>query len=285
MHHHSSARRYRTALLILLIPLLALTSAPAPTARASSKFDFAANGLPQPRSAYYNGATGYSTLLDRIRANANATWATTSLLRGEREFRARGGVLKRYLTTAWIWFENGSSGWPDPYEINCRNSSTYSQVSLLCGSSNFQIAGYQAYTRRHDYLKMYRKFYGDSSLQTVMKRVVDNSYRAIRAAWRYKDSGQQKGLVSTYLPRLSTATVADISPNSGFFTNRGQFFTLIVGKDPYVAVALNSYAVSDGDLVRALKYYRCAYGYICSREKQLLSNMVAALIIYETGSL
>jgi hypothetical protein len=273
------------ALVGLLLCTLSLLISPTPAAHASSKFDFRANGLPEPRSYYYNGATGYSTLLDRIRANSRATWATSNLLRGEREFRARGGVVKRYLTTAWIWFENGSAYWPDPYLINCRNSSADSQVSLLCGSSNFQIAGYQAYTRRYDYVRMYRKFYGDSQLRTVMQRVVDNSYRASRSAWSYTYSGQQKGLVATYRPRIGTATIGDISPNSGFFTNRGQFFTLIVGKDPYVAIALNSYAVSDGDLVRALKNYSCAYGYICAREKQLLSNMVAALIIYETGSL
>ena len=66
---------------------------------------------------------------------------------------------------------------------------------------------------------------------------------------------------------------------------RGQFYTLILGKHPYMVIALNSYAVSDSDLVYRLKTQSCAYGYICARHKQLLSNMVAALIIYETGSL
>jgi hypothetical protein len=260
---------------------------PAGVARASSKFDFAAHGLPEPRSATVDGLKGYNALLSQLRSNPRASWGASWLLRGEREFRARGGVVKRYLTTGWVWFENGSALWPDPYLINCNNNASgyRSEASFYCGSTNIQIAGYRAYTRRNDYVRMYRVFWSDDKAGAVLRWALDRGPNASRSAWDYKYSGQQKGLVTEYAPQLGGVTLGDISPNRSVLSWRGQFFTYLLGKHPYMAVALNSFAVSDGDLVYQLRTRSCAYGYICAREQRLLSNMVAALIIFETGSL
>lgn len=280
-------RGYRDCITLLSVALLLLTMLALPTdgVQASSKFDFKAHGLPEPKRYTANGIKGYEVLLEQLRDNPDANWAAEFLLRGERTFAANGGIVKRYLTTAWIWFENGSAYWPDPYEINCANSPDRSEVSDYCGYKSIQIAGYQAYTRRNNYVTMFRKFWPDSDLVTILKRTAERSYHASRSKWNYNADAQQKGLVATYLPKIGTATINDISPNKDFFNGRAQFFTLLLGKHPYMAIALNSYAVSDGDLVRALKSSSCAYGYICASGKQRLANMVAALIIYETGSL
>lgn len=79
--------------------------------------------------------------------------------------------------------------------------------------------------------------------------------------------------------------MGDISPNVDFFSEKGQFFSLLVGKDPNMVIAFNSSAVSDDDLVAALKAGGCAYQYICAENKQLLSNMVAALYLIDGGTL
>ena len=262
---------------------------PAWVAGSVGAYDYAASGLPAPRSAgsYVNGVyvKGYDELVSQVRGSAKASWAARSLLEGERAFQDRGGTMKRYLSTAWVWFENSASGWPDPYEINCNDSlywyGTPTEVSAFCGYENHQVAGYQAYARRGDYVRMFRMFWSDAQLPAVLKTVADNGANAIRPQWNYRDPGQNKGLVARYLPGISGATIADISPSTGFLTERTQFHTLLLGKHPNMVAALNSFAVSDGDLVYALKYSSCAYGYICADGKQTLSNMVAALIVLE----
>lgn len=281
----SARPTYRTILIVLVFLSLAPLALPASTARASAAFDFRAHGLPEPRAdtVTLEGKLirGYDELLSRTLSRPDATWAVDTLLAAER-LVSQKVTIKRYLTTAWVWFENGSSYWPDPFEQNCSGAH---DVSYFCTRSGWQVAGYQMGAQRSKILLNFRLFWPESETSRIARSVVDGSYRASRIRWRYRDPGQQKGLVSEFLPGLDAVTAGDISPNSSIYTSRGQFFTNIVGKHPQMVIALNRYAVSDGDLVYRLKTQSCTYGYICAPYKQLIANMVAALIIRETGSL
>lgn len=241
-----------------------------------TSLDFAAWGLPKPKAEDSGGARGYERLKRQLESNNNARWAATQMLAGEREAKGRGFNVIRYLNTAWLWFENGSASWPDPYQVNCNDDRPgfTSTSSSFCSVRNFQISGYQAATRQNDYVRVFKTFYSDSQLKSVMQQVVDNSSKASQAKWKYNGE--------TIPSNISLNT---ISPNKDFFNQEAQKYTLILGKDPKISAALNSYAVSNGDLIRALKNQSCAYNYICATEKQILSNMVAALYIFEKGSL
>jgi hypothetical protein len=244
------------------------------------KPNFSALGLPNPTSA------GVADLKSQIQDDERATWAVKALLKGEKTAIDKGMDVIPYLTTGWIWFENGSAAWPDPYEINCNDnrSGYYSEVSIICTVSNFQIAGYQAAAQSGQYVSLFTKFYEPEELADVVKRVASDATNAIRPQWNYNDSGQQKGVNKQYITQLGSVKIGDISPNVDFFSEKGQYFTLLAGKDPTMAIALNSFAVSEDDLVSALKA-GCAYGYICGEEKQVLANMVGALYELDGGSL
>lgn len=247
-----------------------------PTDSDLSALDTTAWGLPPPKAEDTGGARGYTRLLAQIKGNSNANWATKALLDGEKLAKSKGYNVIRYLNTAWIWFENGSSSYPDPYQINCNDERPgfVSATSAFCSVRNFQIAGYQAADRQRDYTVAFKKFYNESDLRSVMQKVVDNSSKASQSRWRY--SGMS-------IP--NSISLANIAPSSNFFDPDTQKYTLIVGKDPNIVAALNSFAVSQSDVVRALKGSGCGYGYICATEKQILSNMAAALYIFENGSL
>ncbi|HLL60984.1 MAG TPA: hypothetical protein VK338_04660 [Candidatus Nitrosocosmicus sp.] len=249
---------------------------------------FSDYGLPQPNKS------GYEPILNRIRNNGNVKWSVENLLQGEKLGKQKGFNIKPYITTAWVWFEvdqKGTVGWPDVYGINCNdNRPGYtSEVSAFCPVNNFQIAGYQAKTRSNDYLNVYKRLYSDSDLRSVMQRVVSNSDKSVQPRFSYLSSNQQNKGLMQYLPNSeipNNISIADIAANSSEFSNqRKQFFTLIIGKDPAMVAVLNSYAVSDGDLIRCLKTQSNCYGYINSNLKQNIANIMAALIIYDRGQL
>lgn len=249
------------------------------------KPDFASMGLPQPQ------AGEVSDLKASLEGNEDAKWAATALLKGEKTVLDKGMKIIPYLTTAWIWFESGGmqedNTWPDPYAINCNDNRTgyVSEVSVICQSSNYQIAGYQAAAQSGQYVSLFTKFYDPGELAKVVQRVASDSQHAIRPQWNYNDPGQLKGVNKQYITQLSSVKIGDISPNVDFFSEKGQYFTLLVGKDPTMVIALNSFAVSDDDLVGALKSTSCSYGYICAGEKQRLSNLVASLYQFDGGTL
>lgn len=257
---------------------------PEPSRTPPGDIDFQALGLPQPIAT---GTSGYKELLYRFESDEKAAWAARSLLDAEANAEDKGIAVKRYLTTAWIWFENGAAAWPDPYEVNCNDNRPgyVSEVHFYCGAMNFQVGGYQAAYRSQDYVKMYQKFYEDDELVEVLKKVIENSDNAVREDWNYNADSQQKGLIASHLDAIDNVTIKDISPNTSFNSEKGQFWSLVLGKDPNMAIALNTFAVSDSDLVGALKSGGCGYGYICATEKQILSNMVAALYLYDGGEL
>jgi hypothetical protein len=246
-----------------------------PPLAAIPDIDFAAYGLPPPKAEAVNGARGYNQLLNQLKSNSSASWAAKELLDAEKIARGKGVNVKPYITTAWIWFENGAAKWPDPYEMNCNDNRAgfRSEVNFFCNSKNFQVAGYQATSRSNDYVRIFRALYAEKELKNVMQRVIDNSNRASQGTWRYSGS----------VP--SDISLRSIAPNSNFLSQQIQYYTLMLGKDPKMVVSLNSFAVSDGDLIRGLKNQACTYGYICATEKQVLSNMVAALYLFDTGSL
>lgn len=233
-----------------------------------TSFNYADYGLPQPQEA------GTESLFQSIGSNTNMAFWARRLLNSEKALIAKGVRVKPYLTTAWMWFEGGIT----PYSINCNDNRAgfSSEVSFFCSVRNFQVAGYQAATRRNDYVNIFNKCYGSgTAVSSVLKNVVNNSSYVGTAKWSYKDPGQQgKGLMQ-YMSSVNSATIANISPNSSFSDQKTQFLTLMLGKDPCMAIGLNSYAVSDSDLVRALKGN--GYGYIKAPQKQRIANMIAAL--------
>ena len=231
-------------------------------------------GLPNPVA---DGPNGYNTLKYKIESNGNAIWATKQLLEAEKYDQSKGINLIKYLTTAWVWFENGAASWPDPYQINCNDNRPgfTSEVNFFCSSTNFQIAGYQAAGRKNDYISVYNKLYNQSELRTIMQTVVDNSYHASQTKWKYN---------SQTVP--TNISLNDISPSSNFFSEKSQFNTLILGKDAKMVVALNSFAVNQSFLnqLRNANDGNKLYGYIGTREVQLISNMIAALYLIDGGS-
>lgn len=251
-----------------------------PSGEPLEKPNFSAWGLPNPTTQ------GVADLKAQIEDDERATWAVKALLAGEKKAIDKGMDVIPYLTTGWIWFENGSAAWPDPYEINCNDnrSGYYSEVSIICTVSNYQVAGYQAAAQSSQYVSLFTKFYEPEDLSEVIKRVASDSKNAIRPQWNYNDSGQQKGVNKQYITQLGSVKMGDISPNVDFFSEKGQYFTLLAGKDPTMVIALNSFAVSESDLISSLRS-GCAYGYICSEEKQVLANMVGALYELDGGTL
>jgi hypothetical protein len=267
--------------------------------------DYASYGLPEPvaetkttiiedpdipgKKTQFR-VTGYNDLLNQLRKSVDASWATQALLSAEKVYAPINPNFKPYLTTAWIWFENGESHWPDPYAINCNDNRAgfKSDVSFICSVTNFQIAGYQAASRKNDYMTMFKNLIKNKPLKNVIKDVIDNSSHTPRQSWSYVQQ-RNTPLLNKYLyPYFASSNDAskldvtenDISPNSDFFNEKTQFFTLLLGKDPMMAIALNSFAVRDGDLIKALKTKECAYGYICAKDKQRLANMVEALRLF-----
>ncbi len=251
-------------------------------------------GLPPPTADFFNGANGYNSLKAKLSSDSNAGWNAKALLDGERMFEQKGGSIYKYLSTAWVWFENGAASYPDVYEVNCNDNRSLSQVSLLCSSHNFQVAGYQAADRQSDYKRIYTQLYGSSDVKSVMQQVIKNSNKAATSVWSYLDSGQQRGLVSSYLTGgtiPSNVSLSDISPNSqGFFDEKTQFYSLLIGKDPNMAAALNGITIKGDNLpgifstpIDSPSRPHWA-NYIKGTEMQLISNMIAALYLYDSGS-
>lgn len=233
-----------------------------------TSFNYSDYGLPQPQES------GTESLFQSIGSNTNMSFWARRLLNSEKALISKGVPVKPYLTTAWIWFEGGLT----PYSINCNDnrSGFESKVSFFCSVNNFQVAGYQAASRKNNYVTIFNTCYGSgTSVSSVLKNVVNNSSYVGTAKWSYKDPAQQGQGLMQYMSSIDSATIANISPNSSFSDQKTQFLTLMLGKDPCMAIGLNSYAVSEGDLIRALK--GSGYGYIKAPQKQRIANMIAAL--------
>lgn len=241
----------------------------------SESIPFQSYGLPSP-----DESTAESIKED-IEESENLRWAADQFLAYEKildeDYHLR---VIPYMTTAWVWIEGGLS----PYGINCNdNRAGYkSEVSFFCNQNNFQIAGYQAATRKNDYVAIYHKCHGrDANVNDTLQCVVNNSSRAQKDQWSYMSSNQQnQGIMKSYFDSIERATISNISPNSDFFDEKTQLLTLMLGKDPCMVIGLNSFAVSQGDLVRALQN-PCAYGYFCAPLKKRMSNMMRALQLYD----
>lgn len=246
-------------------------------------------GLPDPTA---EGVDGWEQKLSQLTDNPKASWAAESLLAAEKNFMDRGGDLKEYLTTAWIWFENGGSTWPDPYQINCDDDRGFNhEVSELCtphNDVNLQVSGYRPVEKQDKYMEIYDMFYTESELPSILEKVRSNSHNARLEKWNYNDPDQRgKGLVKDHLRDISGATTSQITPNAtDFFNPETQFLTLMLGKDPNMTIGMNSFAVSDHDLLAHIgEGEGCgpSWGsYICKPERQLLSNMIYALWKYDS---
>src|SRR5690606_1828189 len=104
--------------------------------------------------------------------------------------------------------------------------------------------------RKNDYVEVFKKMYSEGDLPSVMKSVIQNSTNASKDIWNYNDPSNSSN--AAFFSNLDSVTLNDISPNKDFFDDKTQILTLILGKDPNMVAALNSFAVSDDDLLAAL---------------------------------
>lgn len=263
-------------------------------------------GLPPPQANTLNGVRGYTTLRSQISSGAG-NWSALTMLAAEQYAKGHGYPnLIDYLTTGWLWLENGPGSYPDPYEINCNkegNPPGISDTSAYCTSTNFQIAGYQAATRaiNNDYVKAMNNLYPgatDETFRLLLQRVANDSNNAHVTAWKYNRI-PANGILQ-YLPDvLATGSISQMATNrieligglGNATAERRQLLTLLTGKDPYMVAALNSFAVSQGDLInRGLipggpTGCSTTQGYTtyCGATKQALSNIVYALWMISCG--
>jgi hypothetical protein len=225
------------------------------------------------------------TIKNEIMQDEDQSWAAMYFLAYEKILDEDPELeVIPYLTTGWITLE--SKHIVTPYAINCddkeHNTGLLSEVSEHCTTTNFQIAGYQASDQRRNYLFMFDKCYGsETSISSVMQRVVENSHRSPFDEWSYQSSTQKsKGLMQDFFGNIDNAQKSDISPNNDFFDRRTQFLTLVLGKDPCMVIGLNRVAVSRSDLIPALKT-ECAYDYFCEDSKRVLATFMQALQLFD----
>src|SRR5690606_34938826 len=95
---------------------------------------------------------GHDRLLKQITDNPNATWATEVMLAAEKNFQDKGGNIKEYLNTTWLWLESGSRHWADPYQVNCDDIGQPAQwkTGRHCQGALMQSSGFQAWDRQND---------------------------------------------------------------------------------------------------------------------------------------
>jgi hypothetical protein len=254
-------------------------------------------GLPPPQPGTLNGARGYTQLRGQL-GETKANWSARSMLGAEEYVMTHGYPgTQEYLTTAWLWFENGSNGYPNLYSINCNDNRAgfISATSAFCNHTNFQIAGYQA---SKNYQQVWNQLYpgsSDSTFRSTLSTVAQNSILyAGRTAWMYQgnldllqylNDVRATGQVNQMATSGNQLTCYPNSPTcnpNGATERRRQLLTLLAGKDPNMVAAMNSGAVA-GSLVNGLKAGGCVYGYICDTERQILSNMVYALWQLDCG--
>ncbi|MFW5703634.1 MAG: hypothetical protein ACOCXQ_02265 [Patescibacteria group bacterium] len=257
--------------------------------------------LPQLDLADY-GLDGYfdfsltNTLLSQLLKNPKSVWATTRLLYYEKYLRSKGVPIEQYLTTGWLWLENGQRGYADVYSFNCNDNRVgyYSRVSFYCNHTNVQSSGFQVMDQRNRFVSMFNKCHGDGlsesekneKLREVMKQVIKNSDKALRTDWSYLDQSQAGQGLMKYIDEVDTATLDDISPNCDVKNSQKcQFMSLLLGSDPCMTVGLNSSAVSRSDLIANIKNGReCFYGSYCHAEKRLLASMLKALQLFDQSN-
>lgn len=251
-----------------------------------------------------------NTYLNRLKASEKGRWAATRLLYYEKLLISKGENVKPYLTTAWLWFENASPDkLPDPYLQNCNDSHGSNSVNYTCPQSYknkagqtrpslLQIGGYQMQSRKSEIPSMYQKCHGDRPLAEMLLQTYENSRYATKEHWDYtrRTAGTEFELENFYggnfpggIQMVNRAVSADQQEQNIFSTsdifgpgkNKNQALTILIGKDPCIVVGLNQYAVSDGDLINALKRPGKAYGYIGEPEKKALAAMVKALELFD----
>lgn len=243
--------------------------------------------MPEPSTG---GNAGYDTLLERLQTDPNAGWAAQALLNGEKQWKAAGGDIKEYLTTAWIWFEVAgvdAAYWPDPYQMNCLDEGG-TRAARVCesnASGGYQVAGYQVgdtFSRRKE---VFEKLYTEDQLPTIMKAVVDNSEKASNDIWKYSDPSNSS--MSQYFSGdFNGITLNDLWPNASFSDPKAHVQSVILGKDPAMVAALNSFAVSDHDVVAMLRdCTSLAWSngpYYCNPQlRVVMSNMMMALYLFD----
>lgn len=242
------------------------------------------------------GVPGYESLYKKLKDQTSFGNPAKELLAAEKKL---GSSTIPYLTTTWLWFENDFKGGipPDNYQINCHDNPSLQNVGTFCPNKRvnaqdkntmLQIAGYQAFDRAADnhFIKAFTKCYGaNANPAPIMKRVYERSNNAAYSYRRYL-SQTDKDLVQTFSKQIDSATINDIARNKDELNDRRkQFFTLLLGKDPCMVIALNSEEVNEGDLIRCIKNTSCGWAGYVRQRKQHLSNMVAALYKFDQGTI
>jgi hypothetical protein len=226
-------------------------------------------------------------------------WSAKSILAAERYVSNKPGfTVIQYLTGAWIWYE-GASGYPNMYSLNCGNNPNGTKVSDFCTTTSFQIAGYQA---SKNYQDVYNKLYtgsSDQNFRELLRKVVDNSVpNGFKDPWRYKTpyndlliylddvlANGQINQLATSGQQLTTLPNSGSDLNGYIAARKRQLLTLIAGKDPNMVAALNSSAVSQGDLINRAFIpggpKGCSttpgYLYICGDDKQRIADYAYSL--------
>lgn len=238
-----------------------------------TSINYAALSLNQPKKSltdlYYN----------RLMANANGIWAAKQLLYYEKVLKSKGHRLYPYYVTGWLWFENGGKQWPDPYLHNCNDKNW--NASIYCTGGLLQVGGYQAQDRRSNYKEVYAKCHGSTPPSAVMRKVIENSFRARHVDkffWSYQRLAGQ-GMVGKYnIDKVSSIDMID--PSKLYTSEEQQYYYVLLGKDPCMVVGLNAYAVNSlpGDIKSKAwaKYVR--------EQLDVLTNMVSALEKFDKGS-
>lgn len=254
-------------------------------------YDLADYGLDR----YFDFALS-NQLLGQLKGNEKARWAAIRLLYYEKLLISKGERVKPYLTTAWLWFENGQRSFPDPYLQNCNDGAGSRSTNYTCPPtftskksgkqvrSLLQVGGYQMQSQSSKIPSMYAKCHGDRALAEILLQTYENSKFASRAEWNYLTNTAGTEFESEYLYNgdfPADLGFSDFDTASILGKGKDQALSVLVGKDPCLVIGLNQYAVSDGDLIRTLKQSGCGYGYICEREKRLLASMVKALEVFD----
>jgi hypothetical protein len=235
-------------------------------------------------------------LLGQLKGNEKAKWAAIRLLYYEKFLISKGERVKPYLTTAWLWFENGQRSFPDPYLQNCNDGAGSRSTNYTCPPtftskktgkqvrSLLQVGGYQMQSQSSKIPSMFAKCHGNRALAEILLQTYENSKYASRNEWNYLTNTAGTEFESQYLYNgefPADLSFSDFDTSQILGKGKDQALAVLVGKDPCLVVGLNQYAVSDGDLIRALKSPSCGYGYICEREKRLLASMVKALEVFD----
>ncbi|MCX7996197.1 MAG: hypothetical protein N2691_00350 [Patescibacteria group bacterium] len=253
--------------------------------------------LKQPSEAIVQG------LYEQLLRNPLRSWARDCLIY-EKALKGKISDIRPYLSCAWVWFE----GALDPNAVNCKDNSSRElrqSVAEPCSAANdrpgdqnsmLQVGGYQAFDQAvyGHYAKYFPLCHAESNFNRVLSRAFTNSSSSVNPFWSYGNQAGKK-LVAKFKDEVDSVPFSVIARNKSQMDllgeggeplspaereaeERTQFFTLLLGKDPCMRVALNASAVASlpNDIKRRLETGRGWAKYVVENVDRL-SGMLLAL--------